>query len=116
MLSFGSNVGSTWLQNLKKKSGNRASFLLFFKFSPLFCTVKIMGRIQFLLEIHFFNEIGFVEKIKWILRQFFHVGINTTKYKMIFFLFKISIFTWIVADKTGKLDAEVSSVDQHLWG
>ena len=24
--------------------------------------------------------------------------------------------TWIVADKMGKLDAEVSNVDQHVWG
>ena len=24
--------------------------------------------------------------------------------------------TWIVADKMGKLDAEASNVDQHVWG
>ena len=75
-----------------------------------------MARIQFLLEIQFFNEIGFVEKIEWILRQFFHVGINTTKYKIWSFFFKYSIFTWIVAHKMGKLDAEASNVGQHRWG
>ena len=32
--------------------------------SPLFCAIRVMGRIQFLSEIQFFSEIGFVKKIK----------------------------------------------------